>query len=112
MNYPDKEHTLAILGDWDKHHSALERLMGGIEATIGLDPDGPMFETMWKLFDAYTDALSVEVGDFDGWLRWFNYENYMGANGMAAGYYGKTKPIKTLVHLYGLIAESRKRAQL
>jgi hypothetical protein len=51
----------------------------------------------------------VEVGDFCGWLEWYRDECEMGTKGMEAGYDGKTKRIKTLAHLYGLIAESRKR---
>ena len=109
MKYPDKSNTLALLGDWEKHHSAVEKLMDGIKTSMGLDPNGPMFDTVWKLFDAYTGSLAVEVGDFGGWLTWFYAENDMGARRMAAGYDGKAKPIKTLAHLYGLIAESRKR---
>lgn len=100
---------MALLGDWQKHHAAVEKLMGGIEDAIGLDPNGPMFGTVWKLFDAYTGTLSVEVGDFGGWLEWFQTENDMGASGGHAGYDGKTRKIKTLASLFWLIEESRKR---
>lgn len=109
MTYPDRENTLTLLKDWRDHHTRAERLMEGVKISIGLDPNGPMFETVWRLFAAYTDTLSVEIGDFCGWLEWFYLENEMGEKCMAAGYDGKVKPIKTLEHLYGLIAESRKR---
>lgn len=107
--YPDRENTLTLLGDWQKHHAAVEKLMDGITETIGLDPNGPMFATVWSLFDAYTATLAVEVGDFDGWLEWFYAENEMGAGGKAAGYDKNLRKIKTLGDLYGLIEESRKR---
>lgn len=110
MNYPDKDHSLALLKDWKAHHEAVEKLMDGIQEPMGLDPDGPLFGTVWKLFDAYTDTLSAELGDYSNtWLQWFCHENEMGRNGMEAGYDGKLKPIKTLAHLYALIAEERKR---
>lgn len=108
--YPDKEHSLALLKDWKAHHEAVEKLMDGIKVSMGLEPNGPLFDTVWKLFDAYTSTLSVELGDFSGeWLPWFCNENDMGRKGMEAGYDGKFKPIKTLAHLYGLIVEERKR---
>lgn len=106
---PDRENTLSLLSEWKQHHTAVGKLMDGIEEAIGLNPNGPLFDTVWKLFDAYTGTLAVEVEDFDGWLEWFSNENDMGSNGMAAGFDGKTKPIKTLEHLYSLIAESHKR---
>ena len=107
--YPDRENTMTLLTEWARHHAAVEKLMDGITETIGLDPNGPMFDTVWRLFDAYTMTLAVEVGDFCGWLEWYRDECEMGTKGMEAGYDGKTKRIKTLTHLYGLIAESRKR---
>lgn len=109
MTYPEKEDTLSLLGDWQAHHAAVEKMMDGITASIGLDIDGPMFDTVWKLFDAYTGALAVEVGDSGGWLEWFWSENDMGAKAMAAGYDKKLKPIKSLKDLWRLIEEGRKR---
>jgi hypothetical protein len=108
MNHPDRENTLTLLGDWQKHHAVVEKMMNSIKTSIGLDPEGPMFDAVWKLFDAYTGALTVEIGDASGWMEWYQLENDMGAKGMAAGYDGKLRKIKTLAHLYSLIAESRK----
>ena len=111
MTYPDLENTLALLGDWKKHHDAVEKLMQGIETSIGLDIDGPLFETVWRLFDAYTCALAVEVGDMGEWMPWYQGENDMGAGKRHAGYDDKTKPIKTLKDLCWLIEISRQRAE-
>lgn len=107
--YPDRKNTLALLDAWQKHHAATNKMMDGIQQCIGMDPNGPLFEIVWRLFDAYTDALAAQLGDFCGWLSWYFMENDFGANGMAAGYDGKTKAIKKPEHLYSLIAESRKR---
>jgi hypothetical protein len=105
----DRENTLTLLREWQKHHDALVSLMDGIEATIGLAPDGPMYDTVWKVFDAYTNTLAVEVGDYCSWLEWHYVENDMGAKAMEAGYDKKLCKIKTLVDLARLIEESRKR---
>lgn len=107
--YPNRENTISLLTDWQAHHAKLERMMNGIEASIGLDVNGPMYDTVWNVFDAYTNTLSVEIGDFDGWLEWYHAENDMGAAGGQAGYDGKLRKIKTLGNLFWLIEESRKR---
>lgn len=82
MTYPDRENTLALLTDWQKHHAAVQKLMDGIEESIGLDPNAPLFDTVWRLFDAYTAAIAVEVGDFGEWMKWYQAENEMGARGI------------------------------
>ena len=111
MTHPDKQNTLVLLGEWQAHAAAIEKMMTGIKTSIGLDIDGPLFDTVWKLFDSYTSTLAVEVGDFGQWLEWYHSENEMGSRGMGGGYDGQISPIKTLADLYELIAESRKRAQ-
>ncbi len=60
--YPSREDTLALLGDWQRHHAAVEAMMAGIKRHMGLDTDGTMFVTVWAVFGAYTDTLAVEVG--------------------------------------------------
>ena len=107
--YPDKTETLELLTNWAAHREAVDRLFLGVEKSIGLAVEGPLHETVWELFDAYTTLLEAQVGDFGGWLAWYVQENNMGKKAMAAGYDGKLRPIKTLVHLWQLIAESRKR---
>ncbi len=111
MTHPtdDREHIMVLLREWKQHHDAVDKLLGGLETTIGLNYGGPLFETVWKLFDSYTHTLAVEVGDFDGWLEWFFSENDMGAKAMAAGFDKQVRKIKTLDDLYGLLAESHTR---
>lgn len=100
---------MTLLTEWARHHAAVEKMMDGIKQHMGLDPDGLMFVTVWALFGEYTSTLSCEIGDYDCWLDWFRFEAEMGKRSMSAGFDGKTKRIKTLAQLYGLIAESRKR---
>jgi hypothetical protein len=109
MTYPDRENTLSMLAEWQGQHAAVNNLMDGIDAGIGIDPSGLLFTKVWILFDRYSKTLSVEIGDFDGWLDWYSQENDMGAKGMTAGYDGRKKPIETLEHLLELIEQSRAR---
>lgn len=111
MTYPDKATTLAKLDEWSMHHAAVERLIDGINYGIGLDPNGPLFATVWALFDAYTDSLAAEIGDLGGWLDWYFAENDMGKRGHEAGYDGKAKKIKNLGSLFWLVELSRERLE-
>lgn len=108
MTYPSREDTIVLLREWQKHHTAVEKMMDGIKATIGLDPNGPLFDTVWKLFDAYTNTLSVELGDLGGWLQWYQMENDMGANGHVVHIKDKPTKITTLGQLCELVRNSRK----
>ena len=105
--YPDKEHTLSLLGDWAKHHTAVETLMDGIEASVGLDLNGPMFGTVWGLFDAYTATLATEIGDLSNWLDWYHYETNMGKRSKQVIVSKKTMQVKTLAQLAELIVSQR-----
>ena len=110
MTYPDKKTTLALLANWAAHHDNIDKMMDGVKASIGLDPNGPLFDSVWRLFDGYTTALGAQIGDAGDWLSWYYMENCMGAKGMTAGYDKKVCNIKTIKDLYWLITESRKRA--
>lgn len=109
MSYPNKAETLQILNDWHYQHDRITELMDGMGKSIGLLPEGPLFETVWGMFDAYTKSISELVGDKGDWLAWYYLENDMGARGMSAGYNGKTSLIKSKVHLWKLIEQSRGR---
>lgn len=107
-SYPDRENTLTLLGDWQRHHAAVEKMMTGIKQHMGLDIDGAMFVTVWAVFGAYTDTLAVEVGDFEEWLDWYRFETEMGKRSKAVVVDGKSKRIKTLVDLCRVIEGQRK----
>ena len=108
--YPDRENTLSLLADWQKHHAAIEKLMDGIKDTMGLDIDGPLFEIVWALFSAYTDMLERVMGveDFT-WLPWYCFDNDMGDKGHEAspGNGHPRRPVRSLDDLAQLILESR-----
>ncbi len=109
MTYPDRENTLTLLTDWQKHHDAVEKMMAGIKQHMGLDQDGTMFVTVWAVFGAYTDALAVEVGDYFEWLDWYRFETDMGKRSNSVIVNGKKKRIKTLANLCTVLLDERKR---
>jgi hypothetical protein len=106
-SYPDRENTMSLLGDWQKHHAAINKMMCGINQHMGLDPDGSMFVTVWAVFGAYTDSIAAEIGDYFGWLDWYRFETGMGQRSKEVQIDGKTKRIKTLANLCTVILERR-----
>jgi hypothetical protein len=46
--YPDREATIALLTDWQTHHAAMDRLFKGFAMYVGLEVEGPMFETVYS----------------------------------------------------------------
>lgn len=113
MTYPTHEAGLKLLEEWKTHHESTKQLMDSIEETIGLDLDGPLFNTVWKLFHAYTEAIASQLGDRsrtyddEGWMVWYYSENHMGEKGMQAGIDGKLTLMHTLADLLDLIEQSR-----
>ena len=61
MAYPSKKQTLFMLGRWAAMHAAIQKMMDGVEQSIGLDPNGPLFELTWANFDAYTAARARPI---------------------------------------------------
>jgi hypothetical protein len=107
MTYPDRANTLALLTEWAKHHAAVEKLMDGIESSMGLDLNGPLFATVWALFYEYTEGLAARVGDEDEWLEWYCSETDMGKRAKQVTFNGKTSRIKTLANLCTLLIRLR-----
>lgn len=113
MKYPDKKQALILLDEWQKMQISLYALFDGMRPAFGSLVETSLFETTWRLFDAYTVALSARLGDttFEPWMQWYAFENGMGTKKYPAGYDGKVKPIKNLSDLYGLILIARGRGQ-
>lgn len=114
MTIQNKAETLALLTEWAAMHARTEALVDGVHAVFGSTPESKLFETVWTLFNAYTTALSVQLGDDSlepgaTWLSWYCWDNAMGADKKQAGYDGKPRKIENLNHLHWLINEGRKR---
>ena len=108
MTYPDKKQSMILLEQWETLHNDLEAVHADAKKVFGCEPESPFFDTTWRVFDAYTRALSAQLGELSGtWMEWYHYDNEMGARGHEAGYDGKVKPIKSLTDLYGLILQAR-----
>lgn len=76
---------------------------------LRLEPESPIYQTIWSLQGHYTRAVSALVGDHGEWLLWFSAENAMGAREYeccpGTGY--PSRKIKTIADLAQLIQESK-----
>lgn len=107
MSYPGKPEALALLGKWQAMHERTDALCDGVHAVFGSTPDSQLFGTVWLLFDAYTAALSAQLGDCEEWLPWFANENDMGKKKRHAMIDKKLRRVGTLKQLLVVIEESR-----
>ena len=110
MNYPAKPEALALLKKWQALHARTDKLVDGVHAVFGSTPDSLLFETVWCVFDAYTEALSAQLGDVDDWLHWFANEDDMGAKRGEAMIGKKIRRMKNLTDLLAAIEDCRGHA--
>lgn len=109
MKYLSKAKALKLLSQWQDRHTVLERVFALLGQAVGVTFDNPLADAAWEMFDGYTQALALALGDHEEWLCWYREQNNFGVNKMTAGYDKKLKPIKNANDLYRLILESRKR---
>jgi hypothetical protein len=97
-----------LLTPWLDHWRTLDGTFEAEAHTHGADPEAPFWKAVYSLFDAYTDQLASQVGDTDGWLHWFIYDNDAGANAYPASLNrGKrSKRIRTIKDLAQLLSHS------
>lgn len=95
----------ALLGHWLTRFAELESAYKSAREVLGCPPDSPLIAAMYGAFDDYTKMLARVVGDEDGWLEWFLWENDAGKKGLAAkaAHQKKERPVKTLNDLCRLL---------
>ena len=84
-------------------YKRLSAAMDAAAAAGCLDPNGPLFDAVWRSFDGMLSL--VDEGDR---IRWFVYDNQCGKLGLAPSAWNqKTRPIRTTKQLARLIGASR-----
>lgn len=104
----NKREIIAALTPWAAHYAAINAAYEPLAEALRLGPENPIFDALWRGFDAHTDTLAQLVGDGDEWLCWFAHENEMGAKKHEASVKGgKMRKICSLADLARVIVESR-----
>lgn len=88
-----RDEKLEWLDRWASGYQVFQAKVDNIEAVFGPLRECTFFDAIWNVFQAYTDAVSVIVGDEEGWLDWYACENDMGASGLKARIGPDTEPV-------------------
>lgn len=63
---------------WKKRHESLEAQYQSFRSLTDATPECPLFDMVFKLWDAYTVAISEIIGDKYEWLQYYELECDMG----------------------------------
>jgi len=91
---------------------ALDAQLHALGDLVGSPIGSPLWDVVEKTFDALLDTTATLIGDTgapDGhgnWLSWWVWDNDCGQAGLAAGYDGNLRPIKTPDDLLDMIEEA------
>lgn len=90
--------SCALLAHWIKRFAEIEAAYKATRDVLGCTPDSPLIAALYGTFEDYTKTLAKVVGDEDGWLDWYIWENDAGKKGLAAKavHQKKEAPVKTL----------------
>jgi hypothetical protein len=103
-----KSDMVTILSKWKLAQTCADEGIEPLYQLFGCNPDAPVMDAFYRLAAAHTEVVSQLVGDVDGWLNWFQFDNEMGAKAFEASPpNGKVRKVRTLAHLAALIIESR-----
>ena len=103
--------VLVLLSEWQTRHAALDDVFETLKASVGREPESPLWNAAWGVFEAYTEQLSHRLGDNEkdsvgnNWLTWYAFENDFGAKAMKAkaAHMKCGKPIRTVADLATLL---------
>ena len=73
----NKQLTIEELNKILDSYIALKRVIDSAVEVGCLDPDGPIYNTVWKAFED-----TVDIIDPYSWIMWYIYDNDMGEKGM------------------------------
>jgi len=73
----NKQLTIEELNKILDSYIALKRVIDSAVEVGCLDPDGPIYNTVWKAFED-----TVAIIDPESWIMWYIYDNDMGEKGM------------------------------
>lgn len=92
------EQQVELLKQWQDAITAVDAEVDKVMEVLRIDPECPLFESIWKLQDVYTQYLSDKLGLGD-WIYWYQYDNEMGKKGHEAGVVGNLRSIKSFEDL-------------
>lgn len=89
-----------LLNEWENTLLRVEDNMDELNKVLGCSPEYPLWESINKLADRYTDLVSEKVGDDNELLSWYRFDNGYGCNNLKAG---KGEDLKPVTDVEGLL---------
>lgn len=101
-----RDQILAHLQTWQQATAELDEQMDALAAIVGMQPESPLHEAVWKAWGHYTRTLA-HLLDAADWLDWYYFECAMGGKAMEASPYAGAplRPIDSLEALAQIITE-------
>lgn len=73
---------LSVLETWVSSCKNTNKTLDVLHSTLGLSPESPICEVVYKLMEDYTKVVSDMVKDEDGFVEWFLYDTQLGEHPM------------------------------
>lgn len=94
------------LQEWKKRHDDMEEQLEKLRLLTGAMPDCDLLAPIYRVWDSYTAALGLIVGDKDQWMDWYRFECDMGAKPMGVRLSGgREMTVETIEHLAAVLAD-------
>jgi hypothetical protein len=68
------DEKLAMLKRWHEHYVQLTDAWDVLHAMLGARVESPIGESVWQMFDAYTDVVEQAIGGDCDALSWYIWE--------------------------------------
>lgn len=109
MKKQSRRQLLKLLTDWKSAFLQIEQTVTKLEAIFGVKPEAEIYTAFYAMFQDYTKALAVVVGDTTDLLHWYCWDNEMGKNKFVAMAHSweERRPIASLNDLLSLIQDSK-----
>jgi len=100
-----------LIHEWFECYQNINHIYDKLNDIYLLSPESNISACMYNTFKLYTNFLSEKLGDEDGWLEWYIYDNDCGRRGFAAkaSNWKKYKKIKNLKDLENLIIACQRK---
>jgi len=80
----DTKQKLQLLEKWQKSYEQNDAVYEALKQVLDVNPESPAILATWAMFDNYTDALSITLGDECQWLGWYAWDNQFGKKKLSA----------------------------
>ena len=71
----------------------LDKMYSTLEPYFGSNPEGRLWTLLWDMYQKWLDLVALSVGDKEGWISWYVFDNSCGSQGLEASLGFQEEPI-------------------